>query len=398
MSIDKQSGADEQIACSDCGLTMRESKLLVALQAQPSAPANPDAMQFRLSEQEAGSLRDVIGDSRSITQAVTLKIGDGHSGFGLYAWSTEYPDDGSWFIKSIAVATPADMLASDAETSSADSAEQIIDREFLVSNLAILKRDPTNGINGFGEDWASSLAGDALALLEQYDDVLRGLALWLSAGGYNSEGLIDPKTADEKIRWGVDNLCKSSATVPSEPVAVEMWNRALEAAAMICDTSSLQPAIAIRIRALKQAAPSTTEQASDVRNFDIEKLCAAIMLEVEGNIRPTVRDCVNGADDVQDIYKYCDTIESFIKSALKSAPAAKGNAPAVDIEQMVNRFLGWKLPQTFAPDCGILFKQVYADSWPTGTNLFHAGEAKAMFEHCLATPAAKGNAQDEVKS
>lgn len=115
-----------------------------------------------------------------------------------------------------------------------------------------------------------------------------------------------------------------STTVPSEPmyqigghlggvwydVGVEVWDRSKEK------------------RRIVYSAPSPTEQASDVRNLDMEKLCAAIMLEVEGNIRPTIRDCVNGADDVQDIYAYCDTIESIIESALKSASAAKGNAPA----------------------------------------------------------------------
>ena len=43
---------------------------------------------------------------------------------------------------------------------------------------------------------------------------------------------------------------------------------------------------------------------------------AAVLVEVDGNIRPTVRDCVNGRDDVQDIYEYCDAIEGLIDAAM----------------------------------------------------------------------------------
>ena len=58
------------------------------------------------------------------------------------------------------------------------------------------------------------------------------------------------------------------------------------------------------------------------------------------------------------------------------------------IADAVNRFLGWELPKDFYPDAGISFKQLTNpawthDTWPTGTNLFHAGQAKAMFEHCI---------------
>lgn len=50
-------------------------------------------------------------------------------------------------------------------------------------------------------------------------------------------------------------------------------------------------------------------------------LCG-VMEQVEGNIRQTVRDCVNGMDDVQDIYEYCNSIEAIIDLAL-----SKGEQP-----------------------------------------------------------------------
>lgn len=57
------------------------------------------------------------------------------------------------------------------------------------------------------------------------------------------------------------------------------------------------------------------------------------------------------------------------------------------VRTMVNRFLGWPLPKTFGPDCGISFKPLpHPNGWPVGTNLFTADEARQMFEHALGVP------------
>lgn len=60
------------------------------------------------------------------------------------------------------------------------------------------------------------------------------------------------------------------------------------------------------------------------------------------------------------------------------------------IDKMVDRFLGWKLPEDFHPDCGISFKRECNEhtaypskNEPIGTNLFTAEQAKQMFEYCL---------------
>jgi hypothetical protein len=59
---------------------------------------------------------------------------------------------------------------------------------------------------------------------------------------------------------------------------------------------------------------------------------------------------------------------------------------------MVTRFLSWKLPKDFNPDCGITFKSESdyehptfgrTKFEPTGTNLFTADQARAMLEHVL---------------
>lgn len=60
------------------------------------------------------------------------------------------------------------------------------------------------------------------------------------------------------------------------------------------------------------------------------------------------------------------------------------------IAQVVDRFLGWKLPKDFGPDAGISFTPPpNPEWWPTGTNLFTAVQTKQMLEYLLsASPAA----------
>lgn len=51
------------------------------------------------------------------------------------------------------------------------------------------------------------------------------------------------------------------------------------------------------------------------------------------------------------------------------------------MSKMVDRFLCWKLPEDFGPDCGISFdrKTVTAHKvWPIGTNLLAADQARQM--------------------
>lgn len=61
------------------------------------------------------------------------------------------------------------------------------------------------------------------------------------------------------------------------------------------------------------------------------------------------------------------------------------------VQSMVNRFLGWRLPEDFSPDGGISFKRNFNEHTihpmrhePVGTNLFSAVQAEAMVRHMLA--------------
>lgn len=58
-------------------------------------------------------------------------------------------------------------------------------------------------------------------------------------------------------------------------------------------------------------------------------------------------------------------------------------------DEMVARFLQWSLPKGFCPDCGISFDGRKDDewnknkTWPTGTNLLDAGQAREMLEFVM---------------
>lgn len=67
------------------------------------------------------------------------------------------------------------------------------------------------------------------------------------------------------------------------------------------------------------------------------------------------------------------------------------------IDQMVNRFLAWKLPADFSPDGGVTFDNSYfgfggeklertpSDNfWPIGTNLLTADQAKEMIKNMIS--------------
>jgi hypothetical protein len=60
------------------------------------------------------------------------------------------------------------------------------------------------------------------------------------------------------------------------------------------------------------------------------------------------------------------------------------------VKYMVDRFLGWRLPENFNPDAGISFKAEFNENTPypmkhepTGTNLFDATQAEAMVRYLV---------------
>lgn len=98
----------------------------------------------------------------------------------------------------------------------------------------------------------------------------------------------------------------------------------------------------------------------------------------------------DGPEKSAGMRKLLEAKDCFVRSALDRAPnvlleEAQRVRVSTDVNAMVDRFLGWKLPEDFYPDAGISFDREYAAKWgmPSGTNLFHAGQAQAMFEYVL---------------
>lgn len=89
-------------------------------------------------------------------------------------------------------------------------------------------------------------------------------------------------------------------------------------------------------------------------------------------------------------------VQSWVEGAYAGRTSHQAAAmPAVpDIGGMVNRFLGWPLPDDLTPDCGISFEPISSKGtkWesrrkPIGTNLLTAVQARAMLEYVLAVGA-----------
>ncbi len=120
-----------------------------------------------------------------------------------------------------------------------------------------------------------------------------------------------------------------------------------------------------------------------------------------------LRNLGTGADDFAVMYhervSVADNIDAILSAlALPSlpdsgslrpsafVPTASGDGPAAHfsedaIRQMVERFLGWRLPETFNPDGGVRFDKtnLHPQHWPSGTNLLDWRQAEAMVRHML---------------
>jgi hypothetical protein len=82
-----------------------KDQLHSAVNAAPSQPVGSARIQIDLTEEEGKAIADLVmaGDEPC---EVTLCVGDGCEGHGLYAWQSEYPEEGASFIKTLAALTP----------------------------------------------------------------------------------------------------------------------------------------------------------------------------------------------------------------------------------------------------------------------------------------------------
>lgn len=117
---------------------------------------------------------------------------------------------------------------------------------------------------------------------------------------------------------------------------------------------------------------------------EIDLLRRAVVPAFRGQIE-LLRDCRAEIEALSTInLQLRDHNESLDDECAQLVALADNDLNA---DELAARFLGWKLPEDFAPDYGIRFvRNEFHDlhGMPTGTNLFHFGQAKAMFEYVLA--------------
>lgn len=88
-------------------------------------------------------------------------------------------------------------------------------------------------------------------------------------------------------------------------------------------------------------------------------------------------------------FELCNDERKRTQLHRESGPHKGNNMTDEQIKQITERFLAWRLPDSFNPDAGISFKPSYDDEpmrsrhWPVGTNLFSYKQAEAMVRHML---------------
>ncbi len=168
----------------------------------------------------------------------------------------------------------------------------------------------------------------------------------------------------------------------------------------------------------------------DASNPDLAEIRSAM----EGAWRPVIeqtseqRAGVDAEDDaIKRLFRAsCDVVfkgrnlmtdsaaPSFVRSLsllnLSSQPSQSAPVGMTEdqIKQMVNRFLGWRMPKSFRPDGGVSYNRpMYDPSYdymPSGTNLLNASQATEMVRYMVeglaahpVTKAASDGVPDDSK-
>ncbi|WP_278536123.1 hypothetical protein [Delftia acidovorans] len=91
------------IVHSNGNIFFRDISMLQGLAGAAPAAVAGSAMDVTLDEDQAGLLRDMLGDREAYPEAITVRllVGDGHSGHGLYVAQAEYQDEGAVLLASL---------------------------------------------------------------------------------------------------------------------------------------------------------------------------------------------------------------------------------------------------------------------------------------------------------
>ena len=125
-------------------------------------------------------------------------------------------------------------------------------------------------------------------------------------------------------------------------------------------------------------------RAADGEGVDLaRRLVAASMQEFVAHHASTIQAALKMLNDWNHWYGEHGANMPLPPAGIVRTQEALEEAQTIVTDEMVNRFLAWPLPPTFAPDGGVSFKGQLATPWPMGTNLLTAEQAKAMLQHVL---------------
>lgn len=156
---------------------------------------------------------------------------------------------------------------------------------------------------------------------------------------------------------------------------------------------------------------ATYEPADSAQGNSVNSLREALERIVALDVRASLRVPTHGAWDrgrdsgIKEAAAIARTALSGVTQPAKPTEFAMTEA---QIKHMVDRFLNWRLPESFNPDSGISFKKTFNEHTPYpskhephGTNLFNIDEATIMVRHMLeglpSTEVEKISTETEVR-
>lgn len=173
--------------------------------SQPAAVAGPP-LDVTLDEDQAGLLRDMLGDPTEYEEALTVRliVCDGHSGHGLYVAQAEYQDEGAVLLAPLpALAAPA----LEAPAAPAPNIEGLLDED--------------------GENQAVRtflmLYGTELTVARMREDM--ELAGWPQAPGWTKE----PEAQGHLTKEGAQDWLRHLFALEASPLAAAPVGKATEA-------------------------------------------------------------------------------------------------------------------------------------------------------------------------
>jgi hypothetical protein len=143
----------------------------------------------------------------------------------------------------------------------------------------------------------------------------------------------------------------------------------------------------VAITALASTRNVKTASMSRRKKMPAKQVTIGDMLILRSGLQNIVEDTQNLLAKRKHARMLMQILDELLERREKES---EGAIAEEQIRQMVNRFLQWKLPDTFNPDGGISFNRTFNEHTahamtrePVGTNLFDATQAEAMIRYLI---------------